>query len=110
MNIVLAFFHGIFFGINNYINYVIFVINTNHMSSKKITRSGNLRTNTTSSGMSIDTIQQNVIFNQTDIETMKANIANIQSINTVYNNRILTLEDQNDKLKQINKQLINIDY
>ena len=69
MNIVLAFFHGISFGINNYINYInyiIFVNNINHMSSKKITRSGNLRTNTTSSGMSIDSIQQNVIFNQTD--------------------------------------------
>ena len=80
------------------------------MSSKKITRSGVNRVGTTSSGMSIDTIQQNVIFNQTDIETIKANITNLQSINTVYNNRILTLEDQNDKLKQIIKQLINIDY
>ncbi len=108
MNIVLAFFHGIFFGINNYINYVIFVININHMSSKKITRSGNLRTNTTSSGMNIDTIQQNVIFNQTDIETIKENIKNLQS--TVYNNRIVILENENDKLKQIIKQLVNIDY
>ena len=80
------------------------------MSSTKITRSGNLRTNTTSSGMSIDTIQQNVIFTQTDIETIKANIANIQSINTVYNNRIVILENENYKLKQIIKQLINIDY
>jgi len=60
--------------------------------------------------MSIDTIQQNVIFNQTDIETIKANIANIQSINTVYNNRIVILENENMKLKQIIKQLINIDY
>ena len=80
------------------------------MSSKKITRSGVNRVGTTSSGMSIDTIQQNVIFNQTDIETMKANIANIQSINTVYNNRIVILENENYKLKQIFKQLINIDY
>ena len=80
------------------------------MSSNKITRSGNLRTNTTSSGMSIDTIQQNVIFNQTDIETIKENITNLQSINTVYNNRIVILENENDKLKQIIKQLVNIDY
>ena len=60
--------------------------------------------------MSIDTIQQNVIFNQTDVETMNANTANIQSINTVYNNRIVILENENYKLKQIIKQLINIDY
>ena len=79
MNIVLGIFHIIISGINNYINYIIFVNNINHMSSKKITRSGNLRTNTTSSGMSIDTIQQNVIFNQTDIETIKENITNLQS-------------------------------
>jgi hypothetical protein len=79
------------------------------MSSKKITRSGNLRTNTTSSGMSIDTIQQNVIFNQTDIETIKENITSIQTINTVYNNRIIKLEGDNDKLKQIIKHLLSID-
>jgi len=80
------------------------------MSSKKNTRSGNLRTNATSSGMSIDTIQQNVIFNQTDIETIKENITNLQYINAVYNNRIIILENENDKLKRIIKQLINIDY
>ena len=39
---------------------------------------------------------------------MKANIANIQSINTIYNNRIVILENENDKLKQIIKQLINL--
>ncbi len=60
--------------------------------------------------MSIDTIQQNVIFNQTDIETIKENITNLQSINTVYNNRIVVLENENDKLKQIIKRLVNIDY
>jgi hypothetical protein len=80
------------------------------MNSKKITRLGNLRTNTTSSGMSIDTIQPNVICNQTDIKTIKENITNLQSINTVYNNRIVILENENDKLKQIIKQLVNIDY
>jgi len=58
----------------------------------------------------IDTIQQNVIFNQTDIETIKENITNLQFINAVYNNRIIILENENDKLKQIIKQLVNIDY
>ncbi len=58
----------------------------------------------------MDTIQQNVIFNQTDIETIKRNITNLQSINTVYKNRIVILENENDKLKQIIKQLVNIDY
>ncbi len=80
------------------------------MSSKKITRSGAMRNNTTSSGLSMDDIQQHVSYNQSDIEIIKENITNLKSINTVYNNRILTLEDQNDKLKQIIKQLINIDY
>ena len=41
---------------------------------------------------------------------MKANITNIQSINLSYNNRIFILENENMKLKQIIKQLINIDY
>ena len=80
------------------------------MSSKKITRSGVLRNNATSSGMSIDNIQQNVIYSQSDIETIKENINTLKSINTVYNNRIVILENENDKLKQIIKQLINIDY
>ena len=44
------------------------------MSSKKITRSGVLRNNATSSGMSIDNIQQNVIYSQSDIETIKMNL------------------------------------
>ena len=80
------------------------------MSSKKITRSGVLRNNATSSGMSIDNIQQNVLYSQSDIETIKENINTLKSINTVYNNRIVILENENDKLKQIIKQLINIDY
>ena len=90
MNIAAVTLVIIISGINNYINYInyiIFVNNINHMSSKKITGSGNLRTNTTSSGMSIDAIQQNFIFNQTDIETMKENITNIQSINLSCNIR-----------------------
>jgi hypothetical protein len=94
---------------NIYINYIIYKNYIIHIiyESKKITRSGNLRTNTTSSGMSIDTKQQNVIFNQTDIETMKVNIANI---NISYNNRTIILENENDTLKRIIKQSINIDF
>lgn len=78
--------------------------------NKKITRSGAMRNNTTSSGLSMDEIQQNVLYSQIDIETIKKNITTIQSINVVYNNRIAVLEDENMKLKQIIKQLINIDY
>ena len=78
--------------------------------NKKITRSGAMRNNTTSSGLSMDEIQQNILYSQNDIETIKKNITTIQSINEVYNNRIVVLEDENMKLKQIIKQLINIDY
>jgi hypothetical protein len=78
--------------------------------NKKITRSGAMRNNTTSSGLSMDDIQQHVSYNQSDIEIIKKNITSIQTINTVYNNRIIKLEGDNDKLKQIIKQLINIDY
>ncbi len=78
--------------------------------NKKITRSGAMRNNTTSSGLSMDDIQQHVSYNQSDIEIIKNNITSIQTINTVYNNRIIKLEGDNDKLKQIIKQLINIDY
>ena len=81
----------------------------NHMN-KKITRSGAMRNNTTSSGLSMDDIQQHVSYNQSDIEIIKENITNLQSTNTVYNNRIVILENENDKLKQIIKQLVNIDY
>jgi len=111
MNIVLVIFHIIIFGSNyiNYINYKISINYINHMN-KKITRSGAMRNNTTSSGLSMDEIQQNVLYSQIDIETIKKNITTIQSINEVYNNRIVVLEDENMKLKQIIKQLINIDY
>ena len=81
----------------------------NHMN-KKITRSGVMRNNTTSSGLSMDDIQQYSSYNANEIETIKANINTITSINTVYNNRIIKLENDNEKLKQIIKHLINIDY
>ena len=80
------------------------------MSSKKIIRSGVLRNNATSSSMSIDNIQQNVIYSQSDVEIITSNIKSLQTINTFYNNRMLMLEEQNNKLTQIIKQLINIDY
>jgi len=81
----------------------------NHMN-KKITRSGVMRNNTTSSGLSMDDIQQHTSYNTNEIETINANINTINSINTVYNNRIIKLENDNEKLKQIIKHLINIDY
>jgi len=81
----------------------------NHMN-KKITRSGVMRNNTTSSGLSMDDIQQYSSYNANEIETIKTNINTITSINTVYNNRIIKLENDNEKLKQIIKHLINIDY
>ena len=81
----------------------------NHMN-KKITRSGVMRNNTTSSGLSMDDIQQHSSYNANEIEIIKANINTINSINTVYNNRIIKLENDNEKLKQIIKHLINIDY
>jgi hypothetical protein len=78
--------------------------------NKKITRSGVMRNNTTSSGLSMDDIQQHTSYNTNEIETINANINTINSINTVYNNRIIKLENDNEKLKQIIKHLINIDY
>ena len=78
--------------------------------NKKITRSGVMRNNTTSSGLSMDDIQQHSSYNANEIEIIKANINTINSINTVYNNRIIKLENDNEKLKQIIKHLINIDY
>ena len=78
--------------------------------NKKITRSGVMRNNTTSSGLSMDDIQQYSSYNANEIETIKTNINTITSINTVYNNRIIKLENDNEKLKQIIKHLINIDY
>ena len=56
------------------------------MSSNKITRSGVLRNNATSSGMSIDNIQQNVVYSQSDIETIKSNIKSFEKfIDKLYN-------------------------
>ena len=78
--------------------------------NRKITRSGAMRNNTTSSGSSMDDIHQNVIYSQNDIEILKNNVKSLQTINTFYNNRMLILEEQNNKLTQIIKQLINIDY
>jgi hypothetical protein len=78
--------------------------------NKKITRSGVMRNNTTSAGLSMDDIQQHSSYNANEIETIKTNINTITSINTVYNNRIIKLENDNEKLKQIIKHLINIDY
>ena len=87
------------------------------MSSKKITRSGVNRVGTTSSGMSIDTIQQNILFMQDDITTIKENIAALQTqvqyyqnINISNNNRLLNLENDNMKLKTIIQQLLNVYY
>ena len=76
----------------------------------KITRSGAIRVNTTSSGQTLDDIQQQVSYASGDIETLKKNITLIQNININYNNRIVVLENENIKLKHIIKLLLNIDY
>lgn len=76
----------------------------------KITRSGAIRVNTTSSGQTLDDIQQQLTYASGDIETLKKNITLIQNININYNNRIVVLENENIKLKQLVKLLLNIDY
>ena len=76
----------------------------------KITRSGAIRVNTTSSGQTLDDIQQQVSYASGDIETLKKNITLIQNININYNNRIVVLENENIKLRNIIKLLLNIDY
>lgn len=76
----------------------------------KITRSGAIRVNTTSSGQTLDDIQQQVSYASGDIETLKKSITLIQNININYNNRIVVLENENIKLKHIIKLLLNIDY
>ena len=47
----------------------------------KITRSGAIRVNTTSSGQTLDDIQQQVSYSSGDIETLKKSITLIQNIN-----------------------------
>ena len=69
----------------------------------KITRSGAIRVNTTSSGQTLDDIQQQVSYASGDIETLKKSITLIQNININYNNRIVVLENENIKLKHIIK-------
>ena len=76
----------------------------------RVTRSGILRVNTTSSGQTLDDIQQQVSYASGDIETLKKSITLIQNININYNNRIVVLENENIKLKHIIKLLLNIDY
>ena len=76
----------------------------------RVTRSGILRVNTTSSGQTLDDIQQQVSYASSDIETLKKNITLIQNININYNNRIVVLENENIKLRNIIKLLLNIDY
>ena len=76
----------------------------------RVTRSGVLRVNTTSSGQTLDDIQQQVSYASGDIETLKKSITLIQNININYNNRIVVLENENIKLKHIIKLLLNIDY
>ena len=76
----------------------------------RVTRSGILRVNTTSSGQTLDDIQQQVSYSSGDIETLKKSITLIQNININYNNRIVVLENENIKLKHIIKLLLNIDY
>ena len=76
----------------------------------RVTRSGILRVNTTSSGQTLDDIQQQVSYASSDIETLKKSITLIQNININYNNRIVVLENENIKLKHIIKLLLNIEY
>ena len=76
----------------------------------RVTRSGVLRVNTTSSGQTLDDIQQQVSYASGDIETLKKSITLIQNININYNNRIVVLENENIKLKHIIKLLLNIEY